>query len=100
MPATAIAQEIIEGTWEEVSRQGAKLNGHRVRVIVLPEDSMDEEQRRINAPSIALLQSWLSNAPTTQEEIEEAEKDLLEFKQSINLNRSESGQKPAYPDVQ
>jgi hypothetical protein len=58
------------------------------------------EQRRINAPSIALLQSWLSTAPTTSEETKEAEKDLLEFKQSINLNRSESGQKPAYPGVQ
>ena len=37
-----------------------------------------EEQKRLNAPTIALLQSWLAEAekPRTAEELAEAEDDL------------------------
>lgn len=37
-------QTLLEGTWEEVSRQGARLAGKRVRVTVL--DDVDELARR------------------------------------------------------
>jgi hypothetical protein len=32
-------ERIIEGTWEDVSRMGQELAGHRVRVIVLDPDA-------------------------------------------------------------
>jgi hypothetical protein len=31
------APETIEGTWEEISRQADRLNGHRLRVTILPD---------------------------------------------------------------
>ena len=37
MPVIATAPQIIEGIWEEVLRQCKKLNGHRVRVEILPD---------------------------------------------------------------
>lgn len=37
MQAT-ISNDIIEGTWEEISRQSHKFNGHRLRVVILPDE--------------------------------------------------------------
>jgi hypothetical protein len=34
IPAT---QNMIEGTWEEISSHASEFNGHRLRVIILPE---------------------------------------------------------------
>ena len=31
--------QVLEGTWEEVSRHGAELTGKRVRLTVLPEQA-------------------------------------------------------------
>jgi len=33
-------QQILEGTWEEVSRHGPQLAGKRVRLTVLPDDGL------------------------------------------------------------
>ena len=78
MPTLATAPQVIEGTWEEVSRQGARLNGHRVRVEILPDA---EPANHPNAPLIALLKLWeeedarmspedLQKANATYDEIE------------------------------
>ncbi len=37
MQAT-VSNNIIEGTWEEVSRQSDKFYGHRLRVVILPDE--------------------------------------------------------------
>ena len=58
-----------------------------------------EEQKRLNAPSISLLKSWLADVPTTPEEREDAEEDLRDFKQSINSSRAELGQRPAFSEA-
>jgi hypothetical protein len=58
-----------------------------------------EEQKRLNAPSMTLLESWLADVPTTVQERVEAEADLTDFKRSINDTRAELGQRPAYPEA-
>ena len=58
-----------------------------------------EEQKRLNAPSISLLESWLADTPTTPEDIESAEEDLREFKRNVNSARAELGQRPAYSEA-
>jgi hypothetical protein len=59
-----------------------------------------EEQKRQNASSVSLLQSWIASAPITAEEQDEAEADLLEFKRNIDRTRAELGQGPAYPEAE
>ena len=31
--------EVIEGTWEELSRQAEKFGSHRLRVVILPDEA-------------------------------------------------------------
>lgn len=61
-----------------------------------------EEQKRLNAPTIALLESWLAEAekPRTAEERAEAEAEQIEFMRSLNLPRKESGERLHFPDVE
>jgi hypothetical protein len=88
--------QIIEGTWEEVTTQrGNVLSGHRVRVTVLPDEEKPEEK---NAASIALLRSWLDDAPKTLEEKEEAERGFAEFKRNMNEPRKIAGARLLYPE--
>ncbi len=49
------------------------------------------------AAAIALLESWLAEAPTDPEEIRQAEADRNEFLQNLNRNRIESGERPLFP---
>ncbi|MGH2410245.1 MAG: hypothetical protein ACRDGS_07760 [Chloroflexota bacterium] len=51
-------------------------------------------------PSIALLESWIAEAPTEQHAIREAEEDLREFKRKMNLPRKEAGARLHYPEVE
>jgi hypothetical protein len=79
------APEVIEGAWEEVSRQSGKLNGHRVRVTILPDE---EQQLRDteNAAAITYLQERLKKALTDPEEIRQAEAELEELHRNLNRN--------------
>jgi len=52
-----------------------------------------------NDASIALLQSWIAQAPTDPEGIREAEEDLLEFKRNMNANRATTGERLPYPEA-
>lgn len=91
------APEVIEGAWEEVSRQSAKLNGHRVRVTILP----DEEQQSLgteNAAAITYLQERLKEALTDPEVIRQAEADLEELHRNLNRNRVEADERPLFPE--
>lgn len=59
-------------------------------------------QKILNAPSIALLQSWLEEArkPRTPEELAEAEDDLTRLMQNLNAPRREAGERLHFPDVE
>jgi hypothetical protein len=62
------ATQIIEGTWEEVSQQGEKFSGHRVRVMILPDE---EPAAHPNAPLLALIAQWeKEDAEMSSEEAE------------------------------
>ena len=60
-----------------------------------------EEQKRLNAPSIALLESWLAEAekPRTAEETAEAEADMEELMRNLNAPRHEAGERLHFPAV-
>lgn len=60
-----------------------------------------EEQKRLNAPTIALLESWLAEGekPRTEEELAEAEEDLKTLMRNLNATRREAGERLLFPDV-
>ena len=51
-------------------------------------------------PTIALLESWIAQAPTDPETIREAEDDLREFKRNLNRPRKETGARLHFPEVE
>jgi hypothetical protein len=92
-------QQIIEGTWREVSREAEKLDpDQRVRLLVIPETegaAAPEED-----PTIALPEAWISEAPSDPKAIREAEADLLEFKRNMNALRKGAGARLLYPEAE
>jgi hypothetical protein len=82
------------GTW-------AQILDHRDEI-----PSMAEVEVRVfgpkpsTDPSIALLESWLAEAPAEPDAIREAEEDLHEFKRNMNLPRKETGARLHYPEVE
>ena|SRR5579872_2515680 len=60
-----------------------------------------EEQKRLNAPSVALLQTWLAEAekPRTAQEEAEAEEDMQDLMRNLNAPRREAGERLHFPDV-
>ena len=52
---TTTAREIVEGTWEEISRQATRFNGHRLRVAILPDGESVKPEVRLKA-----LNQWLT----------------------------------------
>ena len=52
------------------------------------------------AGAIALVDSWLAQAPTDPEAIREAEEDMLELKRALNLPRKETGARLHFPEVE
>ena len=84
------------GTWDEIlshSGEIPKTSEVELRVFEphVPSD---------NDASIALLESWIEEAPTDPEAIREAEEDLREFKRNMNLPRKETGARLPYPEVE
>ena len=59
-----------------------------------------EEQKRLNAPSIALLQTWLAKAerPRSAQEQAEAEEDMEDLMRNLNAPRREAGERLPFPD--
>jgi hypothetical protein len=49
---------------------------------------------------IALLESWIAQAPTDPEEIREAEAEFREFKRNLNAPRKEAGERLLFPEVE
>ncbi len=51
-----------------------------------------------DAPTVALLQSWLEEDATDDpEEVRKAQEELDEFKQGINAERDKAGSRRVYP---
>lgn len=64
-------------------------------------DMQNQEKKPDDSdPSIALLLSWIAQAPSDPEAIREAEEDLLEFKKNMNLPRRETGARLHYPEAE
>ncbi len=71
MPAVQTPPVIIEGTWDEVSRQVDKFAGHRLRVEILPDADRTPlpATGRYAMRVSPLLEAAASSVPATPEEI-------------------------------
>ena len=60
-----------------------------------------EDQKRLNAPSIELLQSWLAEAekPRAPESEFKAEEEMEAFMRNLNAPRIEAGERLHFPGV-
>ena len=99
-----MTQHIHEGTPQELAPFLAQRPQGRFRLIELETDQEPAEEAAPlpdpkNAASIALLKSWIAQAPTDPEEIRAAEEELREFKRNMNANRAATGERIPYPDV-
>lgn len=74
-------QKVIEGTWEEVTRRGQELAGHRVRLTVLDEVALPGPERA-------------SNGTHPESEPEETVFDVLNRAGLIGSIKSEPGVPP------
>ena len=92
-----------EGTPEQLAPLLANLP-HEKRYKLLEVEETEEDAPLIADPkaaaSIALLESWIAQAPTDPEAIREAEEDLREFKRNMNIPRKEAGARLHFPEVE
>jgi hypothetical protein len=92
--------EVLEGTWEEISRLAPKFNGHRLRVAVtiLPDNRDESVSERVAArfstptgrfaARVRAERSEIANAPaTTPEEVAKAQREMRELINNLNENR-------------
>lgn len=84
------------GTWSQILAHRDEIPGtSEVELRVLdPEPATDAD------PTVALLESWIAQAPTDPEAIQEAEGDLREFKRNMNRPRKEIGARLPYPEAE
>jgi len=89
-------RKTFRGTWEQILAHSDEIpRTSEVEVRVLePELASDAN------PTIALLESWIAQAPTDQRAIQEAEEDLREFKRNMNRPRKETGARLHYPEAE
>jgi hypothetical protein len=100
---TVMEQTIHEGTAQELAPYLAQNPERRFRLIEITEEPSEEPvllPDPQNAASIALLKSWIAQAPTDPVEIRAAEAELLEFKRNMNLPRKEAGARLLYPEAE
>jgi len=60
----------------------------------------EQEGDMSKSPDLALIEEWLSQAPTEADEILAAEDDLHEFQTALNQSRRSAGARIPYPSVQ
>ncbi len=97
-------QHIYEGTPQELAPFLAQHPQQRFRLIEIPGQTQEPATEAPladpkAAASIALLRSWIAQAPTDPEEIRAAEEELREFQRNLNANRVATGERIPYPDV-
>ena len=64
------------------------------------EQQRDEAKIAPIDPTLALIEEWLSEAPTEPEEIREAEEDFRESQKALNATRKEAGARILFPAVE
>jgi len=88
---------------EEAQKAGvspAELAAEFVKKTLTPTIDGGEQKRR-NAPSIALLQQWLKEGETADPEaVRQAEEELRRFKRAMNAPRKEAGARLLFPEVE
>ena len=85
----------------EARRSGATPEAVAAALITKSFASLeDDEQKRRNAPSIALLESWLADVSQTDAERRDAEAELVELKKNLNAARRVSGARLLFPDAE
>lgn len=89
-------RKTFRGTWDQILAHSDEIpRTSEVEVRVL------ESGLAIGAdPTIALLESWIAQAPTDHRAIQEAEEDLREFKRDMNRPRKETGARLHYPEAE
>ncbi len=95
--------QVLEGTPQQIVKKIERLSSKRRYRVVEVEEPVVQENTSIetmNQESIALLQSWIADAPTSPEAIREAEEDLLELKRNLNLPRKQTGARLHFPEVE
>jgi hypothetical protein len=95
----------LRGTWDEILAHKDEIPmGSEVELKVFEPSGTDVQSAPMADPrasaSIALLQKWISQAPTDPEEIRKAEEELREFKRNMNAPRKETGARLIYPEVE
>jgi hypothetical protein len=81
---------------EEAQKEGVTVNELIERAIA-ERFPVEVDER---AKALALIEQWISEAPTDPEQVKEAEEDLREFQRSLNQTRREAGARIPYPDVE
>ena len=61
---------------------------------------LDAQRKDVSDSTVALLESWIAEAPTDTTAIADAEEDLREFKRNMNRSRREVGARLHYPEVE
>lgn len=100
-----LPQPVASRLQAEAAKSGVSTAEYAAELLTksLPTSTIDpEEQKQRNAPSIALLETWLQRtlAPATPEQIAEAEAELEAFMRNMNAPRKEAGERLLYPDVE
>jgi hypothetical protein len=72
-------------------RQGVPITELVRKAVASYLPSTNPAEVQANAASIALLRSWLADAPTDPDAVHEAENDLGAFKRNINRARQDVG---------
>ncbi|MHB2020762.1 MAG: hypothetical protein ACYCW6_27810 [Candidatus Xenobia bacterium] len=99
------AADDMVGTPDELSRWLRKLpSKKRYKLVEVDDTGTEKAVEAVIDPkasaSIALLNSWIAEAPTDPAAVQEAEEDLREFKRNMNIPRKETGARLHYPEVE
>jgi membrane protein insertase Oxa1/YidC/SpoIIIJ len=93
---------LIEGTWEEVSRHAQEFGGRRLRVMILPDTeptSMSQEKHSTTGKYARRMQPLLEEiakiVPSESDKML-AEKELQDFMTTLNENRRRDGAEPIF----
>jgi len=96
----------LEGTPEQLTALLKQLpHRKRYRLVEVAESEPAPHEEVSESPlqdaaTLALLRSWIAEAPTDPEEIRKAEAELLEFKRNMNLPRKTGEMRLLYPEAE
>ena len=80
----------------EARKRGISSGGLSERTLADHVPAVPDE----DSDALAMIERWISEAPTDPQMREEAEDVLREFQRSINQTRRDAGSRILYPDVE